>query len=73
MAELPSNLLLRKIGPRILLPGLCFAWGLVTCLQCLVNNYSGLLGARLMLGLAEGGEFEPQAWNRAAVADPSVF
>lgn len=61
MAELPSNLLLRKIGPRVLLPGLCFLWGLVTCLQCLVNNYPGLIGARLMLGLAEGGEFEPQA------------
>jgi predicted MFS family arabinose efflux permease len=55
-AELPSNLLLKKIGPRILLPGLCFIWGAITTLQCLVNNYSGLLAARLMLGLAEGGK-----------------
>lgn len=55
-AELPSNLLLKKIGPRLLLPGLCFTWGVITTLQCLVRNYSGLLGARLMLGLAEGGK-----------------
>jgi hypothetical protein len=55
-AELPSNLLLKKIGPRILLPGLCLTWGAITTLQCLVNNYSGLLAARLMLGLAEGGK-----------------
>ena len=54
-AELPSNLLLKKLGPKVVLSGLCFLWGTVTTLQCLVNNYSGLLAARLMLGLAEGG------------------
>ncbi|RVX73940.1 hypothetical protein B0A52_02830 [Exophiala mesophila] len=56
-AELPSNLLLKKLGPKVVLSGLCFLWGTVTTLQCLVNNYSGLLAARLMLGLAEGGLF----------------
>lgn len=55
-AELPSNLLLKKIGPKILLPAMCFTWGVVTTLQCLVRSYSGLLGVRLMLGLAEGGK-----------------
>ncbi|KAL1960931.1 hypothetical protein VTO42DRAFT_5915 [Malbranchea cinnamomea] len=55
VAELPSNLVLKKIGPRILLPGLCFTWGVVTTLQSLVNNYSGLLACRFFLGLFEGG------------------
>ncbi|OQU98734.1 hypothetical protein CLAIMM_04473 [Cladophialophora immunda] len=56
-AELPSNLILRKIGPRLLLSGLCFCWGVVTTLQSQVNSYSGLLAARLILGMAEGGLF----------------
>lgn len=58
-AELPSNLLLKKLGPRVLLPGLCFTWGVVTTLQCLVKNYRGLIAVRLMLGLAEGGKSMP--------------
>ncbi|PGH28378.1 hypothetical protein GX50_08886 [[Emmonsia] crescens] len=56
-AELPSNLLIKKIGPRILLPALCLCWGIVTTLQSQVNNYSGLLAARFFLGLLEGGLF----------------
>ena len=54
-AELPSNLVLKKIGPRILLPGLCCTWGVVTTLQSLINNYEGLLACRFFLGLFEGG------------------
>ncbi|KLJ09713.1 hypothetical protein EMPG_14860 [Blastomyces silverae] len=56
-AELPSNLLIKKIGPRILLPALCLLWGIVTTLQSQVNNYPGLLAARFFLGLFEGGLF----------------
>lgn len=33
MAELPSNLLLRKIGPNILMPTILTIWGLITALQ----------------------------------------
>lgn len=57
VAELPSNLLLKKIGPRILLPFLCVAWGIVTTLQSQVHNYAGLLACRFFLGLMEGGLF----------------
>lgn len=32
-AELPSNLLLRKIGPRYLMPSLLTLWGLMVALQ----------------------------------------
>ncbi|OJD24545.1 hypothetical protein ACJ73_04096 [Blastomyces percursus] len=56
-AELPSNLLIKKIGPRILLPALCLSWGIVTTLQSQVNNYPGLIAARFFLGLLEGGLF----------------
>ncbi|KAG9103803.1 hypothetical protein FRC06_007922 [Ceratobasidium sp. 370] len=53
--ELPSNLVLKKIGPHRLLPGIVFLWGLVTALQGLVHNYSGLIATRFFLGLCEGG------------------
>lgn len=55
VAELPSNLVLKKIGPRILLPALCFCWGVVTTLQSQVYNYQGLLACRFFLGMFEGG------------------
>ncbi|KAJ1307310.1 hypothetical protein OPQ81_001418 [Rhizoctonia solani] len=55
VCELPSNLLLKKVGPHRLLPGIVFAWGLVTAFQGLVHNYSGLIATRFFLGLCEGG------------------
>lgn len=57
MAELPSNLILKKVGPRKLLPCLCAGWGIVTTLQSLVTNYGGLVACRFFLGLLEGGLF----------------
>lgn len=56
-AELPSNLILKKVGPRILLPFLCVTWGIVTTLQSLIHNSEGLLACRFFLGLMEGGLF----------------
>lgn len=57
MAELPSNLVLKKIGPRKLLPCLCVCWGIVTTLQSLVTSFDGLVACRFFLGLLEGGLF----------------
>ncbi|KAG9217884.1 hypothetical protein CCMSSC00406_0005254 [Pleurotus cornucopiae] len=57
VAELPSNLLLRAVGPNLMLPTMLTLWGVVTTLQGLVKSYSGLLAARFFLGLLEGGVF----------------
>ncbi|KAL4980300.1 major facilitator superfamily domain-containing protein [Aspergillus desertorum] len=54
---LPSNLVLKKIRPRILLPTLCTSWGLVTILQCQARSFSGFAICRFFLGLCEGGLF----------------
>lgn len=54
-AEIPSNLVIAKVGPRLLLPSLCISWGLVTTLQCKVHNFEGLVACRFFLGLCEGG------------------
>jgi len=56
-AELPSNLLLRKIGPRLLMPTLLTIWGTMVTLQGLVTSYAGLATVRAFLGLVEGPMF----------------
>ncbi|KIM38324.1 hypothetical protein M413DRAFT_30170 [Hebeloma cylindrosporum] len=53
-SELPSNLILRKIGPSILMPTLLTVWGIIVTLQGLVTNFAGLLTVRVLLGLFEG-------------------
>ncbi|KAL0061216.1 hypothetical protein AAF712_011975 [Marasmius tenuissimus] len=57
LAELPSNLVLKAVGPNLLLPTMLTLWGVVTTLQGVVKTYSGLLAARFFLGLLEGGVF----------------
>ena len=48
---------MKKIGPRIMLPGLCILWGTVTTFQSLMTTYGGLIACRFFLGLCEGGLF----------------
>ncbi|KAF9447485.1 MFS general substrate transporter [Macrolepiota fuliginosa MF-IS2] len=57
VAELPSNLLLRWVGPRLLMPTILTAWGIVVTLQGLVSSYAGLVVVRAVLGLVEGPMF----------------
>ncbi|KIY50207.1 MFS general substrate transporter [Fistulina hepatica ATCC 64428] len=64
VAELPSNLLLKvrdalpaTVGPNLMLPTMLTCWGIITTLQGVVHNYSGLLACRFFLGLCEGGVF----------------
>ncbi|KAF8068065.1 major facilitator superfamily domain-containing protein [Lyophyllum atratum] len=57
IAELPSNLLLKTVGPNLMLPTMLTLWGVVTTLQGVVTTYGGLLACRFFLGLLEGGVF----------------
>jgi len=57
VSELPSNLLLRKIGPSVLMPTLLTIWGIMVTLQGLVTSYAGLATVRAFLGLGEGPMF----------------
>lgn len=56
-AEIPSNLAMKRFRPSIWIPSIMIAWGICCTLMGLVNNYAGLLAARMALGLAEGGLF----------------
>src|SRR4029077_11845322 len=55
--EIPSNLLLHKIGARIWLARILIIWGLVSTLTGLVQNVQQLYLARFLLGWAEAGYF----------------
>jgi sugar phosphate permease len=55
--ELPSNLLLHQVQPRIWIARIFITWGLVTLCFAFVSSYTGLLVARFFLGVAEAGFF----------------
>ncbi|PMD19601.1 putative MFS transporter [Hyaloscypha hepaticicola] len=54
-SEIPSNLVLRKISPKIWLPALTIMWGIVTMCLGFVKNYAGFVAVRAILGITEGG------------------
>ncbi|KAL4880894.1 major facilitator superfamily domain-containing protein [Aspergillus karnatakaensis] len=55
--EVPCNIVLKKTTPRIWLPTLTLAWGIVATLLGVVHNYAGYLTSRTALGIAESGLF----------------
>ena len=55
--ELPSNIVLRKVGSANWLAFIAFSWGCVMIGQGFAPNYSALAGCRTMLGLFEAGFF----------------
>ncbi|KAI6080910.1 MFS general substrate transporter [Hypoxylon rubiginosum] len=55
LLEIPSNILLQRVGPQRWLSGQIIAWGLVATFQNFITNYGGFLATRLLLGLCEAG------------------
>jgi sugar phosphate permease len=55
--EVPSNIVLKFLKPRLWLTIIVLAWGTVMTLMGLVQNYAGLLAARFWLGVTEAGLF----------------
>ncbi len=55
--EIPSNILLKKVKPRVWLSICMFGFGLVTMLQGFVYSYHTLYVTRFFLGLFETGMF----------------
>jgi ACS family tartrate transporter-like MFS transporter len=55
--EIPSNLILHRIGARTWMARILFTWGLVALLTGFVTNASQLYAARFLLGVAEAGFF----------------
>lgn len=53
--EVPSNILLKIIGPRFYLPLLVVGFGFVSMCSSFVKTFPQLLVARAFLGVFEGG------------------
>ncbi|KAL5348922.1 hypothetical protein ACLOAV_006347 [Pseudogymnoascus australis] len=53
--EIPSNMLLQRIGPRIYISIQVIIFGLIATLQIFVRDRTGFLIVRSFLGLAEAG------------------
>jgi ACS family tartrate transporter-like MFS transporter len=55
--EIPSNLILHKIGARIWITRILVTWGIVAMLTGFVHSIPQLYLARFLLGIAEAGFF----------------
>src|SRR5690242_21169278 len=55
--EIPSNLLLHKIGARVWIARILMSWGIVAMLTGFVQGVHQLYVVRFLLGLAEAGYF----------------
>lgn len=57
LLEVPSNLVLKKIGAKLWLPIIVVVWGLVMLVTGFSKNFESLLAFRILLGAAEAGLF----------------
>jgi MFS family permease len=55
--EIPSNLALHRVGARRWMARIMISWGVAAMLTALASNAGSLLGARVLLGVAEAGFF----------------
>src|SRR6266849_970071 len=55
--EIPSNLLLHKLGARIWIARILITWGILATLTGFVHSVHQLYAVRFLLGLAEAGYF----------------
>jgi MFS transporter, ACS family, tartrate transporter len=55
--EVPSNLLMHRIGARVWIARILLTWGIVALLTGFVRNVHELYAARFLLGLAEAGYY----------------
>ena len=57
LLEVPSNMILAKVGARLWLARIAITWGLVTVATGFVHDVTQLYAARILLGIAEAGLF----------------
>lgn len=53
--EMPSNMILIRVGPRLWIPVIMFAWGTVSLGLAWITSFKGLVIMRFALGAAEAG------------------
>ncbi|KAK8869724.1 hypothetical protein IAR55_000292 [Kwoniella newhampshirensis] len=71
IGQIPSNMVLLKVSPRIWLPFLEGVWGLCTLLTYRVSNYHQLYALRFFVGLAESGMYPALHWILGSYYKPN--
>lgn len=61
--EIPSNMILYKVGPGKWLTFQLFLFGLVSTFQAFQTNYAGFLATRFLLGVTESGYIPGGLWT----------
>jgi MFS family permease len=54
-SEVPSNLIIKKVSPRIWLGALTMVWGVIGMAMGFAQDFTGLMVVRAFLGASEGG------------------
>ena len=57
MFDLPSNLLLGKVGPRVWIARIMITWGIIATCMMFIKGEHSFYGMRLLLGISEAGFF----------------
>ena len=55
--EIPSNLILERVGARLWMARIMVVWGLVSMATMFVSDVTSFYAARVLLGVAEAGFF----------------
>ncbi|TIC51055.1 MFS general substrate transporter [Wallemia mellicola] len=55
VAEIPSNLIMKKMRPSLHISRIVVGYGIVTCCSAAVQSFEGLLISRFFLGIAQAG------------------
>jgi len=55
--QVPSNVMLQRIGARRWIAVIIFTWGIVSCCMLFINSVSTFYTMRFLLGVAEAGFF----------------
>jgi len=55
--EIPSNLILERVGARLWMARIMIVWGLVSMAMVFVRDHASFYALRILLGLAEAGFF----------------
>ena len=57
MFDLPSNLLMQKVGPRVWIARIMISWGIIASCMMFVQGEHSFYAMRLLLGISEAGFF----------------
>jgi MFS family permease len=61
--EIPSNMILYRVGPGKWLTLQLFLFGIVSTFQAFQNNYGSFIATRLLLGITESGFIPGGLWT----------